>query len=177
MTLPNGYAQMKKRGIIVFLQEGDLMGFSPAGTLIACAIVVPSICFAILFPPRDLPKQRARPHILLQVLNRVGQAACPLALIFSGECFERAGVNFWSLIMILCIALYYATWIRYFSGGRRYRLLLNPMGIVPIPLAVFPIGAFFFAGIWGWCLPLLIAAAVLGVGQCGVSWQKYQDIR
>ena len=97
------------------------MGFSPAGTLIACAVLLPRILIAIFFSPPDVPPGRSQPHIILRVLERVGQAGCLVILLFSGECFEHAGINLWSLVMILCMALYYASWVRYFSGGRRYR--------------------------------------------------------
>jgi len=140
------------------------------GTLIAAAILLPNLLLAV-FPPRtDLPQPKV--GFVFVALERAGQLGCLVLLIFAPGEFSRP---IWGVLVGASIALYWGLWSRYLAS-RDARALFAPFGVIPIPMAVFPVLAFAFAAAWASSLSLAAATAVLAVGHLTVSWKGYRAL-
>lgn len=139
------------------------MGFSVPGTIIAAAMLLPNI-FYLFFPPQNVPQGKRDAGLFFTILERIGEIALIVLLIVSHDAFENKAINIWAILMIVCIAVYYVLWLRYFLKGRQSALLTRPLLAFPIPMAVFPVFAFAFASVWGNSFLLLAAAAVFTLG-------------
>ncbi len=150
------------------------MGFSFIGTLIAILILLPSSLFFIRFPPKNIPADLTDLGGVYTVLERIGQVGCLTVLVMSKENFQGMKINIWTLLMMLCIIVYYCLWIRYVVKGQEYNWLWKPLFFIPIPLAIFPVCAFAFAALWGKSGWLGIAVIVLAMGHITTSWHSYK---
>jgi len=140
------------------------------GTLIAVAILLPNLLLAF-FPPRtELPQPKV--GFVFVALERAGQLGCLVLLIFAPGEFSQP---IWGVLVGASIALYWGLWSRYLAS-RDARALFAPFGVIPIPMAVFPVLAFAFAAAWASSLSLAAATAVLAVGHLTVSWKGYRAL-
>jgi len=144
------------------------MEFSILGTILAAVLLAPSLLFAVL-PPQDKPAATPAVPALLVGVERAGQAACLVALVFSGT---AVGQDLFLILTLAAIAAYYCVWLRYFLGGRSFALAFGPLWSVPVPLAILPVLAFLFAGLWSGSIWLLLAALLLGIGHIPASWLR-----
>lgn len=152
------------------------MGFSIIGTMIAIAIFIPNLLM-IKFPPNNVPKDSKDVGIIFTVLERIGQVGCILILVISKNNFEKLTINIWAIFMGLCILTYYFLWGRYVVKGQEYKLLWEPLSFIPIPMAVFPVGAFLFAAFLGKSIWLGILVVFLGIGHFANSWYSYKELK
>lgn len=152
------------------------MGFSVIGTLIAIAIFIPNLLI-IKFPPNNAPKDLKDVGVIFTILERVGQVGCIVILVISRENFEKLTIDIWAVFMGLCIIIYYFLWTRYVVKGQEYKLLWKPLGFIPIPMAVFPVGAFLFAAALGKSIWLGILVIFLGIGHFANSWHSYKELK
>lgn len=152
------------------------MGFSLTGFLIAVVLVFPNT-LAALFPPQKMPKGlRRHESNLITALEKTGQAGCLLALIIAKSGFDHMTVNVWSVLMGICIAIYYGLWIRYVLTGYRFASLFQPWAGIPVPMAVFPVLALGFASVIGQSVFLAAATVLLAAGHIVNSWRTYRQI-
>ncbi len=150
------------------------MAFSWTGLTLMLLIMLPSMAFALLFPPMHVPDNQNRPHLVFAILERIGQAGCVILSMFT---VLRLGMSAWSALCLICLIVYYGLWIRYIAKGRVYRWLFAPFLGIPVPMAVFPIATFGFAAAWGQSIWLGAAAVVMAVGHIAVSLNSYRSIR
>jgi len=135
-------------------------GFSLAGLLVSLAILLPNL--VLLVAPADgAPRPLPAPRPVIVWAERIGQAGC---LVLPALTVGSAGMSPWAVLTALFIAAYWALWLRYLITGRRFAQLYSPLGPIPVPMAVFPVAAFFTASAWLLSWPLAVAAAVLAVG-------------
>lgn len=139
------------------------MGFSVTGTIIAAAMLLPNL-FYLFFPPQNVPQGKRDAGLFFTILERAGEVALIVFLVISHDAFANKGINVWAILMVVCIAVYYGLWLRYFLKGRQSALLTKPLLAFPVPMAVFPVFAFAFAGVWGNSFLLLAAAAAFALG-------------
>ncbi len=150
----------------------NIMGFTIIGTFIAFLLLIPNFIL-ILIPPKGAPDGFRSAGILFTLLERLGQAGCLIILVIFKDNFQKFTINVWLILMILCILLYDALWIRYIIKGQDISLLFS-FGAIPIPMALAPICAFGFASVWGMSPWLGIAVAVLAAGHIPNSWHRYR---
>ncbi|MNZ94644.1 hypothetical protein D3C78_1137580 [compost metagenome] len=153
------------------------MGFSLLGTAIAIVILLPSIIFLIKFPPGHAAEEASKLPKTFGALEKIGQAGCIISLVISKDFFVMEQANFFTLLMIVCLVLYYALWIAYAMKGGDFSMMLKPLLFIPIPGAVLPVCAFVFAALWGQCWWLGISAIILAAGHCAISWENYKRIQ
>lgn len=79
----------------------------------------------------------------------------------------------WLYVSAAFLALYYATWIRYFIGGRKIALLNKSFLLVPILLAVFPVLYFLCAAIRMSNIPAAIDMLIFGAAHIAVSIKSF----
>lgn len=147
------------------------MGFSITGTIIAAVMLLPNIIY-LFFPPRNIPIVEKGAGRFFSVMEHIGQIALIALLAVSRDSFDGRAFDVWAVLMVICIAVYYGLWLRYFLGGRQASLLYRPLLALPVPMAVFPVFAFAFAGVWGNSLFLLAASAVFALGHIPNSLRK-----
>jgi hypothetical protein len=154
------------------------LGFSLIGTILALLIILPSILYWLLFPPRNVPEAAGTgAGHLFGVLEKTGQMACIALAVLSGGNFLAHGFGLWAALTAACMILYYALWVRYIAAGRAYALLYKSLWGIPIPMAVFPVLAFFFMALWSRQLWLGAAAAVLAAGHWPVNWHDMKSLK
>lgn len=68
-------------------------------------------------------------------------------------------------------------WVRFFLGGRNFRLLYAPLGPLPIPMAVLPVCLFEVMALWGHSIGLALVALVLALGHVPASWRIAQALK
>lgn len=153
------------------------MGFSVTGLIIALAIFLPSILLGIV-APKGMPAGGVKDAGgMIVLLERLGQIGCLALTVMAGSHFARSALSIWLVLMVLCIAGYYALWGRYLAKGRLLVWLYRPWGILPVPMAVLPVLAFSLAALWGRFLLLGIAAMVLAAGHIANSLHIYKELK
>ncbi|MNI28475.1 hypothetical protein D3C73_822520 [compost metagenome] len=153
------------------------MGFSILGTVIAIAMLLPSMIIFTKFPPKHAVVEKSKLPKTFEILEKIGQAGCVASLVISKDYFVIEKINYFTLLMIICIALYYALWIAYAIRGGDFSIMLKPLLFIPLPGAVLPVCAFIFAALWGQCIWLGVSAIVLAAGHCTLSWESYKRIQ
>jgi hypothetical protein len=144
----------------------------PLGGLIPLAVLLPNLVFLFKRPTAvpAAPGPRNALYRVMQVLERLGQAAAfviPFFYALEAPDTQRAiGLG----VMAVALLLYYAGWLRYLRQGQAYRLLYSPLAGIPLPMAVCPVVYFLAAGAYLHSVYLLTAAVVLGVGHIYVSF-------
>jgi hypothetical protein len=148
------------------------MGFSFLGTLIALIILAPSLLM-IKFPPENVPAGVRDAGPVYTLLERAGQLGCIGILAISMDNFQHVEIGILPALILLFVAIYYGLWIRYIVKGRQFKLLWDPLGFIPIPMAVLPVCAFGLAAMWGKSIWLSIAVVCLAIGHLANSWHSY----
>ncbi|MHA2211205.1 MAG: hypothetical protein ACXABV_18770 [Candidatus Thorarchaeota archaeon] len=147
------------------------------GILIVAAILIPNLLWMV-FPPTSVPKddeqQESQVKQIMTGFENLGRIGCFILPIF----FEPAINGFFEIvalsIMVLSLAIYYTGWIRYFVGGREYKLLFQPLWKIPLPMAIAPIIYFFGAVVVLHSFVLLVAVILLAVGHLYISYYDRQ---
>ncbi|WP_117169478.1 hypothetical protein [Paraliobacillus sediminis] len=150
------------------------MGFSLTGLLLAVLILVPNLLILIFPPTNKLSKSDA--GFLFTLLERVGQVSCIFILVMSKENYQSINIDSLFVLFGLCILFYYGLWIRYVVKGHDFKLLYKPIVLIPIPMAVFPVFAFFFVSLWSQSTYLVLAVILLAVGHFVNSWHTYKQL-
>lgn len=145
------------------------MGFSLLGTILSLIILAPNLLF-IKFPPVNMPADIQDAGPVFTVLERVGQVGCVAILVFSKSSFEQVRFGIVTVLIIIILSAYYGLWIRYLVKGRNIRLLYEPLSLIPIPMAIFPVAAFALGAIWCESLFLSVAVVCLAIGHFTNSW-------
>ncbi|KJL19671.1 hypothetical protein RN51_03014 [Microbacterium oxydans] len=135
------------------------MGFSALGLALSLAVFAPTLLL-VWFPARPAIEKVVVPRGV-EVLERSGQALCVTVPVIT----EGARVLWWWSIPVgLFIVAYWALWARFLVTGRRRTSLFAPVLGVPVPMALFPVGAFLAGAAWLQNPWIAIAAAVLAAG-------------
>jgi hypothetical protein len=149
------------------------MGFSLVGFIIVVVIMIPNLLY-IKYPPKELPTDLKDVSILYTILERSGQGAFFIILIVSKNNYQDPKLNILFLLMFICIIVYYYLWLRYALRGTYFSQLFEPLWIIPIPMAIFPVLAFGFAALWGSSIYLGAAVVMFAIGHFTNSWNNYK---
>ncbi len=119
------------------LNLGNLSITIKSGALIPLVIMLPNVVWMIL-PKAEASKQVPEP-LILTILENAGRfGTLILPFFFSLDMHKKLSLPV-AIGMGLALAVYYACWIRYFTGGRTTTLLGAPFLGIPIPMAIAPI--------------------------------------
>ncbi len=152
------------------------MGLHLKGILIPLLVMLPNLVFLFL-GPHHMPQNLSTSSAVITVLERIGQISCfAMPLVFGHKIAEQP-VNFTPVLMGICMLLYYICWIRYFAGGREFALLYEPLGPVPIPMALFPILYFLLLGVWMKSYLFVVPALLFAIGHFINSWSVYAGLK
>lgn len=151
------------------------LGFSYIGLLFLLLLVIPNI----LWTKKILQGYTAEnENRILLALERTGEVltSC-FSLLFSD--FNLRGWTAWSLWLVfafLAMALYELWWFRYFRSEQRLSDFYSSMLGIPVAGATLPVTAFFFLGIYGRVIWMLIATVILGIGHIGIHLGHRREI-
>lgn len=153
-------------------------GFSYIGLIFLLMLTIPNLIWT-KNQPKDYEKYAQKENKLLQILERVGEAAVTcLALIFSD--FNIGKISPWSVwlgIAFLLMILYEIYWIRYFRSEKNmsdfYRSLLG----IPVAGATLPVAAFLLLGVYGKNIFMIISVIILGIGHIGIHLDHSKEIQ
>jgi len=151
-------------------------GFSYIGLIWLLMLFVPNILW-IKCRPKEYSSEGE--NKFLAVTERVGEVGVTCsALIFSD--FNLRPWSGWSIFFVLsalCMILYEAWWIKYFSGARELKDFYGSFLKIPLPGAVLPVAAFLFLGIYGRVVWLIAGAVVLGIGHIGIHFGHRKNLK
>jgi hypothetical protein len=107
-----------------------------SGALIPVLVMLPNVLWMVL--PRAEPSEQTSEPLFLTVLENIGRVAVLILPFFFSLDLNRRLSTPIAVGMGLALALYYASWTRYFVGGRSAHLLAAPLLGIPLPLATAP---------------------------------------
>jgi len=150
-------------------------GFSYVGLVFLLMLAVPNMIWT-KYKPEGYTNQNENRTLL--VLERAGQVCVTcIALIFSD--YNIHGWTTWSFWLIAAFALmvlYEYWWIRYFRSKRQLKDFYRSLWGIPVAGATLPVAAFFFLGIYGKVVWLMVSVVILGIGHIGIHLQHLRDI-
>ena len=150
------------------------LGFSYIGLIFLLMLTIPNLIWT-----KHQPKGYAfqSENKLLLSFERVGQVLVTCtALIFSD--FNLRPWSLWTLWLIAAVLLmlmYECWWIRYFKSQKTLADFYSSFYGVPVAGATLPVAAFFFLGIYGKVIWLLISVVILGIGHIGIHLQHRKE--
>ncbi|MCK4241836.1 MAG: hypothetical protein KAW42_06475 [Candidatus Atribacteria bacterium] len=138
-------------------------------------ILLPNL-LVLFFPPLKIPENMSETHILVTILERVGQIGCFVLPILLGKTLSKLNINYFAIGMVVCVLIYYGCWVRFFFCGRDFYLLFKPLGIILIPMAIAPLLYFCFLTLWTKSYLLGVSTIVFAVGHLINSYNTYSTI-
>jgi len=84
--------------------------------------------------------------------------------------------SFWLIAAVVLMVMYEYWWIRYFKSERQLKDFYSSLWGIPVAGATLPVAAFFFLGIYGKVVWLMVSVVILGIGHIGIHLQHLRDI-
>ena len=152
-------------------------GFSYIGLIFLAMLLIPNFIWA-KNKPCDYDKYVGNENKVLLFFERIGEAGnmC-LALIFSD--FNIRPFTLWSLWLIVAVVLmvlYELYWIRYFRSEKTMADMYSSFAGFPVAGASLPCVAFFFLGIYGTNIFLIISTIILSIGHIGIHLMHRNEV-
>jgi len=151
-------------------------GFSYVGLVFLLMLAVPNMIWTKRKPEGYTNQNENR---TLVIFERAGQVCVTCtALMFSD--YNIHGWTPWSFWLVAAFALmvlYEYWWIRYFKSERRLKDFYSSLWGIPAAGATLPVAAFFFLGIYGKVIWLMVSAVILGIGHIGIHLQHLREIK
>ncbi len=149
------------------------LSFSWIGIVIFALPMLINIIYAV-FPPKGDTGQMKNVTKWVEIIENVSRIVYLVLMTFLVNENSTHYLNVWLVLATIFLILYYMVWIRYFIGKRDVALLAKPFLFVPIPLAVFPVLYYLFAGIWVGNYPAAIVMIIFGAAHITVSVQSFR---
>ena len=152
------------------------LGFSYIGLIFLLMLTIPNLIWT-MHQPKEYNSQNENKVLL--VLERVGQVCVTCtALVFSD--YNIHGWSAWSTWLIVAVVLmimYECWWIRYFKSKKTLKDFYSSFCGIPVAGATLPVVAFFFLGIYGKVIWLMVSVIILGIGHIGIHLQHLKEIQ
>jgi hypothetical protein len=138
-----------------------------SGALISVLLMVPNAVWMLWL--KAGAGEQGSASLLLTIIENAGRAAVLLLPFFYSLDLNKKHSTLVITGMGLALTVYYASWIRYFVGGRSAELFGAPLFGIPLPMAVAPtaflILSSYLMGSW-----LMFGASILfGIAHIWVS--------
>lgn len=150
-------------------------GFSYVGFVFMLMLIVPNLIWT-KYPPEEYDFKDENKVLL--VFERVGQVGVTgVALVFSD--FNIQGWSSWSIWLIaafVLMILYECWWLRYFKSNRTWKDFYSNFYGIPVAGATLPVVAFFFLGIYGRVIWLIVSVIIFGIGHIGIHLQHRREM-
>jgi len=125
------------------------LGFSPKGLVILLLVLLPNFLFYVLVMNGMGGSGTAfeNSYAIIGYLEHASQVLLMLILIFRVNPNSRSWKSKYVIGMAVFLMLYYALWIRYFTGGMDYTLISGSFPVY-MGMALFPAVYFGLAEKW-----------------------------
>lgn len=151
----------------------DHFGFSYIGLIFLLMLFIPNLFWTKNKPENYTPQKENK---LLRIFECAGQILVTVcALIFTNSS-PFSLWHLWLIFAFLLLALYEICWIRYFRGKHTLHDFYKSFFGIPLPLAVLPVAAFLFLGIYEKIPLLILSDLMLGIGHIGIHAQHLKEL-
>lgn len=152
------------------------LGFSYVGLIFLLMLTVPNLIWT-KHQPKEYNYQNENKVLL--VLERVGQVCVTCtALVFSDfNIHSRSAWSSWLIVAVILMILYECWWIRYFKSKKTLKDFYSSFYGIPVAGATLPVVAFFFLGVYGKVIWLMVSVIILGIGHIGIHLQHLKEIQ
>ncbi|WP_106449257.1 hypothetical protein [Trichococcus alkaliphilus] len=150
-------------------------GFSYVGLVFMMMLIVPNLIWT-KYQPRGYDFKDENKVLL--VFERVGQVVVTgAALVFSDFNIQGWSVwSFWLIAAFVLMILYECWWIRYFKSNRTWKDFYSSFYGIPVAAATLPVVAFFFLGLYGRVIWLMVSVIIFGIGHIGIHLQHRREM-
>ena len=152
------------------------LGFSYVGFIFLLLLTVPNLIWT-KHQPKEYTNQNENKVLL--VFEKVGQVCVTcMALVFSDFNLHRwSAWSCWLILAVVLMILYEYWWIRYFKSTKTLKEFYSSFYGIPVAGATLPVVAFFFLGVYGKVIWLMISVIILGIGHIGIHLQHLKEIQ
>lgn len=153
----------------------DNLGFSYIGLLFILMLTIPNLIWTKHQPEGYDFKNENK---VLLLFERIGQVFVTILAVIT-KSFNINELNMWFIFLViafLIMLIYEAWWIRYFKSPKTLKDFYSSFFNVPVAGAALPVIAFYFLGIYGKSIPMLVAITILGIGHIGIHLQHRKEI-
>ena len=151
-------------------------GFSYVGLVFMLMLIVPNLIWT-KYQPKEFDFKDENKVLL--VFERVGQVGVTCtALVFSDfNIHGWSGWSFWLIAAFVLMILYECWWIRYFKSNRTWKDFYSNFYGIPVAGATLPVVAFFFLGLYGRVIWLIVSVIIFGIGHIGIHLQHRREMQ
>ena len=151
-------------------------GFSYVGFIFLLMLTIPNLIWT-KHQPKEYNDQNENKVLL--VLERVGQVCVTCtALVFSDlNIHAWSAWSLWLIVAFVLMILYECWWIRYFKSQKTLQDFYSSFCGIPVAGATLPVAAFFFLGVYGKVIWLMMSVIILGIGHVGTHLQHLKKIQ
>ena len=151
-------------------------GFSYVGFVFMLMLIVPNLIWT-KYQSKEYDFQNENKVLL--VFERVGQVGVTgSAIVFSDFNIQSWSVwSFWLIAAFVLMILYECWWMRYFKSNRTWKDFYSNFYGIPVAGATLPVGAFFFLGIYGRVIWLIVSVIIFGIGHIGIHLQHRKEMQ
>ena len=152
------------------------LGFSYVGLVFMLMLIVPNLIWT-KYQPKEFDFKDENKVLL--IFERVGQVCVTLtALIFSDfNIHGWSAWSFWLIAAFVLMILYECWWTLYFKSNRTWRDFYSNFYGIPVAGATLPVVAFFFQGLYGRVIWLIISVIIFGIGHTGIHLQHRREMQ
>lgn len=151
-------------------------GFSYVGFVFLLMLIVPNLIWTKNQPKGYDFKDENK---VLLVFERVGQVGITgTSLVFSDFNIHDWSVwSFWLIAAFVLMILYECWWICYFKSNRTWKDFYSSFYGLPVAGAILPVVAFFFLGLYGRVIWLIVSVIIFGIGHIGIHLQHRREMQ
>ena len=152
------------------------IGFSYVGLIFLLMLTVPNLVWMKHKPKGYTDRNENR---ILLIFERTGQVCVTCtALMFSDfNIHGWSAWNFWLIAAVVLMVMYECWWIRYFKSEKLLKDFYSSFLGIPVAGATLPVIAFFFLGLYGKVIWLMVSVVILGIGHIGIHLQHFREIQ
>lgn len=152
------------------------LGFSYVGFIFLLMLTVSNLIWTKHKPNGYTDKNENR---ILLIFERVGQVCvtCTTIMFSDFNIHGWSAWSFWLIAAVVLMVMYECWWIRYFKSEKQLKDFYSSFLGIPVAAATLPVVAFFFLGLYGKVIWLLISVVILGIGHIGIHLQHLREIR
>lgn len=152
-------------------------GFSYIGLIFLLMMLIPNMLWT-KHKPKDYERYAEKENKVFLWFEKIGEAfVSVIVLIFSD--FNLREPNPWTIWLILAALMmlfYEGYWIIYFRSEHKMTDFYSSFLGIPVAGASLPVAAFFFLGLYGANIFLILSAVILGIGHIGIHLSHKREV-
>lgn len=143
------------------------------GVIFLAMLLIPNIIWSFN-KPKDYDRYVKNENRILLAFERIGQILVIVFSLFFNNYNNDLVLTL--IIAVVLMVLYEMYWLRYFRSDRQMSDMYSDFLKIPLAGATIPVLAFFFLGIYGQNIFLIISVIVLAIGHIGIHLNHKKEI-